>query len=413
MTTHRPVTAPSHPAAPRTSRLHFWATAYTLLVMLTGTNVPAPLYHGYEEQFGFSALTLTLVYAAYVLALVPSLLVAGPLSDSLGRRAVLLPAVALSALAALVFALADGVAWLFVARVMQGLAVGAASGALTATLSELEPGGDRRRAALVSNVATMTGLAVGALLSGTLAEYAPDPKVLPYVAEIVLLVPAAVAIATLPATRVTVPWRPRRPSVPGPLRGVFALCALAAFLAFTVIGLFLSLIPSYVAQLTGNGNLLLGSGAVALLIAGSAAAQVLAYGRATFEVQTLGLVLVGAGLAGLAVAGGLASLALLLVATVIGGAGQGLTFLGGLTEINRRAPASRHADVLSSYNVAVYLGAGVPVIGAGLLATRTGLLDAVRVFAVVMAVLCAAMVTALLLRRDGGEPKAANGGGRT
>ena len=128
-------------------RARFWTAAYTLLILLTGTNVPTPLYRGYETEFGFSPLVVTLVFAAYVAVLIPSLLLAGPLSDAIGRRRVLVPAVGIAALGSLAFALADGTGWLFAARVLQGLAVGAASGALTAALSELEPSGNHRRAA--------------------------------------------------------------------------------------------------------------------------------------------------------------------------------------------------------------------------------------------------------------------------
>jgi hypothetical protein len=128
------------PATPR-KRWKFWATAYALLILLTGTNLPTPLYRGYEAKFGFSPLVVTLIFASYVAVLIPSLLMAGPLSDAIGRRHMLLPAVALAALGSLAFALAAVTAWLFAARILQGIALGAASGPLTAALAELEPTG--------------------------------------------------------------------------------------------------------------------------------------------------------------------------------------------------------------------------------------------------------------------------------
>ncbi|MEU8630216.1 MFS transporter [Streptomyces sp. NPDC048669] len=387
MTTER-LAVPAGAKASGASPARFWATAYTLLFLLTGTNLPTPLYRGYQQSFGFSPLMVTLIFAVYVASLIPSLLIAGPLSDSVGRRKVLLPAVVLAALGSLVFALADSVGWLFAARLLQGLAVGAASGALTAALSELEPRGDRRRAALVSTVASVGGLGAGPLIAGLLAEYAPSPYVLPFVVEIALLIPAAVAMATLPTSQPTTKWRPRRPSLPASARGVFVSSGTAGFLAFSVIGLFLALVPTYVTKLSGNDNLALAGGAVALMLACSVLAQIAASGRQALGIQITGLLLLATGLILLAVAGGIASLPLLLVSTVVGGAGQGLTFLGGITEINRVAPKDRHADVLSSFYVVIYLGVGVPVIGVGLLATATGLLTAVQIFAAVVAALC-------------------------
>jgi predicted MFS family arabinose efflux permease len=372
----------------------FWATAYTLLILLTGTNLPTPLYRSYEQRFGFSPLVVTLIFAAYVAVLIPSLLVAGPLSDAIGRRRVLLPAVAVAAAGSLGFALAADVGWLFAARILQGLAVGAASGALTAALTELEPTGSHRKAALVSTVASMGGLGLGPVMAGLFAQYAPAPHVLPFMVEIALLLPAAAVIAVLPATGSTTRWRPRRPEIPTAMRAVFAISGTANFLAFAVIGLFLALIPTYVAGLTHSTNLVLGGGAVALMLACSVAAQLAGYGRPARSLERVGLPLLAVGLGLLALAGVLSSLVLLLVATALAGTGQGLVFLGGLTAVNRAAPAGDRAAVLSSFYVIVYCGVGLPVIGAGFLAAEIGLVAAVRYFSGVVAVLCLAVLFA-------------------
>ncbi|MFI0219910.1 MFS transporter [Streptomyces lydicus] len=389
--------------APR-DRWRFWGTAYALLVLLTGTNLPTPLYRGYEARFGFSPLVVTLIFSAYVAALIPSLLVAGPASDTVGRRRVLLPAIAVAALGSLVFALATSTGWLFAARIMQGVALGAASGPLTAALTELEPTGNRRMAALVSTVTSVGGLGLGPVLAGFLAQYASAPDVLPFAVEIVLLVPAAVIITTLPTTRSGARWRPRRPEIPTTMRAAFATSGTAGFLAFAVIGLFLTLVPAYVATLSGSKNLLLGSAAVALMLICSALAQLACYGRPAQVLELLGLPLLAAGLVLLVLAGGYSSLILLLAATVTAGTGQGLVFLGGLTAINQAAPAGRHADVISSFYVIIYLGVGLPVIGVGLLATVTGLLSAVQYFAGVVALLCLVVLFALARARHRTSP---------
>jgi len=383
------------PSAERAKAWRFWATAYTLLILLTGTNLPTPLYRVYEQRFGFSPLVATLIFAAYVAVLIPSLLVAGPLSDAIGRRRVLLPAVVAAALGSLGFALASGTEWLFAARILQGFAVGAAAGPLTAALTELEPAGNHRKAALVSTVTSVGGLGLGPVLAGLLAQYAPAPHVLPFVVEIVLLIPAAVTIAALPAARPTTRRRPRRPEIPTAMRSVFATSGMANFLAFAVIGLFLALIPTYVAALANSTNLLLGGGAAALMLACSAIVQVVSYGKPSRALQRVGLPMLAAGLGLLALAGSVSSLVLLLAATALAGIGQGLVFLGGLTAVNHAAPADRRAEVLSSFYVVVYCGVGLPVIGVGFLATDIGLIAAVRFFAGVVAVLCLIVLFAL------------------
>lgn len=370
------------------SRLRFRGVFYTLLLLIAGTNIPTPLYHGLQQRFGFSSLTVTLLFAVYVAVLVPSLLFFGPLSDAVGRRRVLVPAVAVAALGSVVFALATDLAWLFGARLLQGVAVGAASGPLTAALNEAEPTGDRRRAALAATLASAGGLGAGPLLAGVLAEYGPAPYRLPFVVEIVLLVPALVAVALLPADRPATAWRPRRPSIPPAVRGVFGTSATVSFLGFTVVGLFLTLVPAYVTGLSGSDNLALSGGAVALMLCCACAAQLLAYGGNAHTLQTSGLALLAMGSALLAAAGAVSSLPLLGAATVLGGVGQGRLYLGSITEVNRAAPQHRSADVLSSFYVVGYFGVAVPVIGCGLLALRTGLLHAVQSFTVIVAVLC-------------------------
>lgn len=377
----------------------FWGIAFLYLVLLAGTNLPTPLYRGYEQAFHFSPLVVTLIFSAYVGALLPSLLLAGPLSDAIGRRRILLPSVAAAIFGAMCFALANGVGWLFAARAIQGIAVGAASGALTAALVELEPDGNRARAAMVSAMALFAGIGAGPLLSGALAQYMSDPLVLPYLVEIALLLLASVAIARLPGHPSRSRWRPRRPQVPPPIRRPFIIAGTLSFLAGTVTGLFLTLVPSYALTLTGSTNLGLAGAAVALMFAASAATQRLAYGQPEPVLRLGGLGLILTGFVLLIVAGSAASLALLLAATLTAGVGQGLAFLAAITGVNEIAPPERRADVLSSFYVVTYLGTGVPVIGVGFLATAIGLLTAVQYCAAVVAGACLAAVATQFVRQ--------------
>src|SRR4026208_1205295 len=55
---------------------------------------PSPLYRSYSVLWHFSPLTLTLIYATYAFGVLASLLLAGGVSDEVGRRPVLLVALA-------------------------------------------------------------------------------------------------------------------------------------------------------------------------------------------------------------------------------------------------------------------------------------------------------------------------------
>lgn len=401
--------------APATARnaWAFWVSAYTLFVLLVGTNLPTPLYRGYEQLFGHSTLVTTLIFAVYVAALVPSLLIAGPLSDAIGRGAVIAPSIVVAMAGALGLLFAGGTEWLFGARILQGISIGAASGALTASIVETEPSGDRGRAALATTAVSLGGLGAGPLLAGLLAQYAPGPFTTSYALEAGLLLVALVLVAFLPGTTRRTHWRPRRPSIPVGMEQVFAVGGSANFLAFSVIGLFLSLVPGYVLSLSGSTNLAVAGGAAALMLACSVAAQIAGHGRAAIRLQASGLALLAAGLLLLVLAGWTASLWLLLVASVVAGFGHGRTFLGGMSEINRLAPPARQAETISAFYVIVYLGVRLPVIGAGLLAKVVGSLAAVQIFA---AILVPLLLTALGLlafghRRLDRDSARAPGGG--
>jgi MFS family permease len=141
--------------------------------MFFGATLPTPLYPLYRFAFGFGGVTLTLIYAVYVLGNLVALLFFGRLSDQIGRRPATLPAIGVGIVSTLAFLLADGTVWLFAARILSGFATGLAAGAATAWLAELQPQGDKAVAASIASAANFAGLAVAPLLAGTLAQLAP------------------------------------------------------------------------------------------------------------------------------------------------------------------------------------------------------------------------------------------------
>src|SRR3954462_12765706 len=104
------------------------AVAFALAVAMLGTTLPTPLYVLYRERFGFSELMVTVIFATYAAGVIAALLLFGPLSDQIGRRRALLPGLALSALSAVAFLLAQGLGLLVVGRVLSGLSAGIFTG---------------------------------------------------------------------------------------------------------------------------------------------------------------------------------------------------------------------------------------------------------------------------------------------
>jgi hypothetical protein len=237
------------------------------------------------------------------------------------------------------------------------------------------------------------------LTAGALAQWAPEPRVLCYLIALVVIAAATVAALSIPEpARATGTWRIQRPSVPSTIRAGFARASLTGAAAWAVAALFLSVVPSYAAKLLDTHDLALLGAIAATMLATSCAAQALAAGRGATAAQPLGLTVLVCGLVALVAAFPLHSLPVVLAAAILAGAGHGLAFLGGLTTINNAAPADRHAEVLATFYVIVYLGVGLPTIGVGFLATAAGLLIAVQSFAYVVAALCLAVLLGLISR---------------
>ena len=93
---------------PRRDGLTLLLPASIIVSFLAASSAPTPLYALYARQWGFSPVATTVVFGAYALAVLASLLTFGKLSDHVGRRPVILTALVLQAVAMVQFAAAGG-----------------------------------------------------------------------------------------------------------------------------------------------------------------------------------------------------------------------------------------------------------------------------------------------------------------
>ncbi|MFD7546684.1 MFS transporter [Streptomyces sp. NPDC059578] len=371
-------------------------------VCMAGTTLPTPLYPLYQEKFGFSELTVTVVYAVYAFGVIGVLLLTGNVSDAVGRRKVLAWGLGCAALSAGCFLCATGLGWLYAGRLLSGLSAGLFTGAATAYVMELAPPGGAARATFVATAANMGGLGCGPLLAGLLAQYAPWPLYLPFAVHLTLVAGAALVLLRLPETvgerRPLSAVRPRRPGLPVQVRTVFGPAAIASFVGFALFGVFTSVSPAFLAQSLDVDDHAVSGLVVALAFFASTAGQ-LAVGRVGVgKSLPLGCAALLAGLALLAGALHWDLLALVVLSALVGGGGQGLAFRGAMSAVAAASPADQRAAVISTLFVVAYAGISVPVIGVGLLTGPIGLESAGLVFIACMTVL---VVTAgvYLLRR--------------
>ncbi|MBL1108336.1 MFS transporter [Streptomyces sp. 5-8] len=421
-----------------------WLAAWPVTAVFVLSNAATPLYVLWQREMGFSRGTLTVVFACYIAGLLGSLLVSGVVSDRLGRKPVLLPALGLALVSCLVFATAGGVAALIVARLCTGIAVGAVVSAGMAAVTDVAGPARRPLAALLASCAMVFGAGSGPLLAGVLSETLPGPTVTVFAVEAVLLVTAVAVVLRMPVRR---PTRADTRSgagsgsggpgsgagtgnggtgngetrngetrnggtgsgvgnragagagggawvrVPGVPRGAGRQLALgiAVFApGITATSFVLSLGPSLLSGLLGTGSRIV-SGALAFVMFLSATGV-------QFAVRGLGrrtILLAGAaatvlGMLALVTAVHTGSVSALAGAALLAGAGQGMGQLGGLSLLNSTVPAGRLAEANAALNVGGYLPAGVLPVTAGYLSDAVGLTAGATVFGTALAALAAA-----------------------
>src|SRR3954470_23597679 len=225
------------------------AVASVIAVAFMGSVIVTPLYPLYQRAFGFSEVTLTLVYATYAVGNVVALLVFGQVSDQVGRKRVVVPPLVLAAVSALLFLFAQGTAWLYLGRLVIGLAVGILSGTGTAWLAEQYGPSRRSTATVAAATANLCGIALGPLIAGLLAQYAPAPLTTPLLAYLLLVAVVVVAVVRTgePRTPRSGRFRVRpRVGVPREIRAPFAAPAVTGFAIFAFGGLYFALIPGVV-----------------------------------------------------------------------------------------------------------------------------------------------------------------------
>lgn len=379
----------------------FVLVAFAFLVTMIGTTLPTPLYPLFEERYSFGELTVTVVFAVYAFGVIAGLLAFGNLSDEIGRKPVLLLGVAFSVASALLFLFAGSLAPIYVGRVVSGFSAGIFTGTATAALVDLAPGGRRRLASLVAVIVNVGGLGLGTLLAGLLADYARSPLRVPFLVDLLLLVPAIVGLLLVPETvrRRRLRIRLQRLRVPGEVRGVFVRGAAAGFGSFAVAGVFSSVAPAFLASVLGETSHTLAGALVFILFSASVLGQLVVSRLSDRQALVWGCVLLAVGVGLLALAIGVESLATLIASAAVVGLGQGLALGGALAAINQRAPVEQRGETASSFFVVMYVGLSVPVIGAGVAVYYMGLRPAGLVFSAAVALLVLA-VLASLVRAD-------------
>lgn len=400
MNTHQACTAPLATAAYRPPpSLGGWkiaAAAWMVTAVFVLSNSATPLYVHWQRQFAFSSATLTVIFASYIAGLLGALLVAGQLSDRLGRKAVLVPGFLIAMAACGLFATASSVAALVAARFLTGVAVGVIVSAGMAAVMDVGGQDRMRQASLAASVAMVLGAGLGPLLAGTLAQVMDRPVWAIFGIELALLATALAVIVTMPLPRlprdsgVIHAKRLRLPSVPAQNRLDLALGIAVFAPGISATSFVLSLGPALLSNLLHVSSPLMAGGTACIMFMSATGVQFAVKKLPIHTILLLGAAATALSMAAMILAVHAAAPALLLVAAVLAGMGQGQGQLGGLTLIGMKVPDQQRAQANSLLNIGGYIPAGLLPVATGFLIDRAGLVAGAVTFAVVLIAAAAA-----------------------
>ena len=371
--------------------------ASVIVALLAGSAAPTPLYAIYQAHWGFSSITTTIIFGIYAVSVLVALLTLGKLSDHVGRKPILLVTLFVQVAVMIVFANAGDVSVLLVGRVIQGIATGAALGAIGAGMLDIDP----KRGQLSNAVAPGIGTGSGALLSALLITYLPAPTQLVYYVLAAVFLVQALGVSFMRETVRRVPGAlaSLKPEIklPRAVRGHLLAAAPVLFASWALAGLYGALGPALVAKLAGSASTVLG-GLILVAFAGVASALVITLrNTAPIKVMTAGIVALLAGVAVTLLALGTGSLPLFFVGTAIAGLGFGGGFQGGIRIVVPLVQPHERSGVLSLLYVISYLGFGVPAVVAGVLTVHgPGLLGAAGIYGAAVIVLALLALAALI-----------------
>jgi hypothetical protein len=344
-----------------------------------GANQFVPLLAVYRQTLGLSDADATAIFGVYALGLIPGFLIGGPASDRWGRRRIMLAFTALSLLASAVLITGQsGSAGLYAGRLLTGVVSGTVFTVGTAWTKELSgghPGLAARRAAL----ALTAGFAVGPLVAGGLAQWAPLPMVLPYLVHLAL---AAIALALLPRAPETrsAGSAERLRLVPPSVRtrrfGV--LVAPMAPWVFGSASLAFTTLPAHGVRLPAATAIVFTGVLAGVALGGGLAGQRLGRrleaGRwrgGHARPQAIGLAVVAGGFAAAAFATLRPGVLSVVVAALVLGCGYGICLVVGLREVERLAGSDELGGLIAVFYSLTYLGLAIPFLLA-LAAPRSG-----------------------------------------
>jgi MFS family permease len=387
------------------NRASFWTAGAVVALALWASASPTMVYPLYQADWHVSTTTVTWIFAAYPLALIPVLVVFGDLSDHIGRRASIALGLTAELVGVLLFAIAADVTWLLAGRALMGLGVGLSISPASVAMVEFSPLERRDRAGAVSTAVSALGIALAMVGGGALTEYAPFPLRLNFVVLAVAIVIVGGLVLKMPRhthgeTRQR--WRVRPIVIPRGSRTVFVAGSMAFASSFLLGAIVLPLGAKIAQQLAGSTNALL-TGALLSVFAACITIFSLLARRMDMWIS----VMLGATASIVAVwlfvlTGAAHSLTVFFLASACAGAAYAFDYAGGLNVFSFHAAPHHRASMTSGGFLVGYIAQGIAAPVLGWVVTRHGLMTGLLTGGTVFGLFFLATLvsgTAIVLRR--------------
>ncbi|MEB7754497.1 MFS transporter [Staphylococcus pseudoxylosus] len=370
------------------SIISFIVVSYAFFMMMVGTNVPTPLYPLYQQALHLNPMHITLIFSSYILGLIPVLYFFGNVSDFWGRKFVLILATLFSILSMFIFSSANTFTFLFIARFIQGVSIGLVSGTASTYLQELLP--DRKnKASLITTLCASGGPAIGPLLGGIIGWFSSSSLSTPfYILSIFLIIGLLSLMKVMETKKKKTSFNIiENTTIKGISKKAFYIYSIVGFIAWSVAGIYMSVLPSFITSLLHIKNIITPGIIIFLMFFFSMLSQII---FKNIDATKNSLIGVGSLLFAffiLIVGLYYKQLNIIIFSSIILGMGHGLSFMGSLKFINQNTYDHNKANVVSNYFMICYLGVGLSVLFIGLETLIIGLITSISIFFIIILII--------------------------